>query len=289
MRRGGRLVPRAAAHRSRRRRGPPLPAGPGPRRRRRAPYRIGWAPDDWDRSSKALQLPDKVAAGRRARLRLNKRDRMQDFFRGASCSRSSTPQGDPVAFGGRKLPGDDGPKYRNTPETQLYAKSKVLYGLNWAKEEVGPGRRGHRLRGLHRRDRFRPGRAPAGRRHLRHGAHRGPRPAAQAVRPAGGAGLRPRRGRAGGRRPVLRVGAPATRSTSRWPTCRRAWTRPTSPVAIPSVCARRSTAPPRSSGSASSGSSPARSCPRPRVGRGPPRRRWPPSPSIRASSSATST
>jgi DNA primase len=46
------------------------------------------------------------------------------------------PQGEPVAFGGRKLPGADGEKYRNTPETRLYAKSKVLYGLNWAKEEA---------------------------------------------------------------------------------------------------------------------------------------------------------
>ncbi|GBL21510.1 DNA primase [Acidimicrobiaceae bacterium] len=45
--------------------------------------------------------------------------------------------GEPVAFGGRILPGSTDPaKYKNSPETAIYAKSKTLYGLNWAKAEV---------------------------------------------------------------------------------------------------------------------------------------------------------
>src|SRR5262249_31141789 len=45
--------------------------------------------------------------------------------------------GEPVAFGGRVLPGSDDPaKYKNSPETRIYAKSKTLYGLNWAKAGV---------------------------------------------------------------------------------------------------------------------------------------------------------
>ncbi len=42
-----------------------------------------------------------------------------------------------VGFGGRKLYEDDlGGKYINSPESKIYSKSKVLYGLNFAKEKV---------------------------------------------------------------------------------------------------------------------------------------------------------
>ena len=45
--------------------------------------------------------------------------------------------GDPVAFGGRILPGSADPaKYKNSAETPIYAKSKTLYGLNWAKGDI---------------------------------------------------------------------------------------------------------------------------------------------------------
>ena len=45
--------------------------------------------------------------------------------------------GEAVAIGGRVLPGSTDPaKYKNSPETPIYAKSKTLYGLNWAKADV---------------------------------------------------------------------------------------------------------------------------------------------------------
>jgi DNA primase len=44
-------------------------------------------------------------------------------------------RGEPAGFGGRTL-GDDQPKYKNSPETPIYQKSRLLYGLNWAKAEV---------------------------------------------------------------------------------------------------------------------------------------------------------
>src|SRR5699024_3964956 len=45
--------------------------------------------------------------------------------------------GNTIGFGARQLADDDnGPKYLNTPETSLYKKSQVLYGLNLAKSEV---------------------------------------------------------------------------------------------------------------------------------------------------------
>ena len=98
-------------------------------------YRIGWAPDDWDQLVKALPFPPKVL--RDAGLgRESKRGGTNDFFRARVLFPIFDPQGDPVGFGGRMLPGGRPPKYQNTPETSLYRKSNVLYGLNWAKDEA---------------------------------------------------------------------------------------------------------------------------------------------------------
>jgi DNA primase len=44
-------------------------------------------------------------------------------------------RGDPVGFGARLLEGD-GPKYLNSPETPIYHKSRLLYGLDRAKGEI---------------------------------------------------------------------------------------------------------------------------------------------------------
>ena len=46
--------------------------------------------------------------------------------------------GEVVGFGARKLrdADDPGPKYLNTPETPLYKKSQVLYGVDLAKREI---------------------------------------------------------------------------------------------------------------------------------------------------------
>jgi len=48
--------------------------------------------------------------------------------------------GETIAFGARKLNPDDDPKYLNTPETQIFKKSQVLYGADLAKREI-PKRR----------------------------------------------------------------------------------------------------------------------------------------------------
>ena len=98
-------------------------------------YQVGWAPDDWDLLVKALPFSEKVL--RAAGLgRESKRGGTNDFFRARVLFPIFDPQGDPIGFGGRQLPGGRPPKYQNTPETALYRKSKVLYGLNWAKDEA---------------------------------------------------------------------------------------------------------------------------------------------------------
>ena len=98
-------------------------------------YRLGWSPEGWDELSRALRLTPEVARDTGLGF-VNKRDRLQDFFRGRVLFPIFDVRGDPVAFGGRKLEGGEGPKYRNSPETPLYSKSRVLYGLNWAKSAV---------------------------------------------------------------------------------------------------------------------------------------------------------
>jgi len=98
-------------------------------------YRLGWSPDDWDQLVRALKFPPKVL--RDAGLgRESKRGGTNDFFRARILFPIFDPQGDAIGFGGRMLPEGRPPKYQNTPETTLYRKSKVLYGLNWAKDEA---------------------------------------------------------------------------------------------------------------------------------------------------------
>jgi len=98
-------------------------------------YQLGWAPEGWDELSRSLKVPDDVLRDTGLGL-VNKRNRQQDFFRARVLFPIFDVRGDPVAFGGRRLENGEGPKYRNSPETPLYSKSRVLYGLNWAKASV---------------------------------------------------------------------------------------------------------------------------------------------------------
>jgi DNA primase len=99
-------------------------------------FKVGWAPDDWDQLVRALRLPDDVVVDSGIG-RLNSRGKQTDTFRGRILFPIFEANGDPVAFGGRVMPGSSDPrKYINTPETTLYKKSKVLYALNWSKARI---------------------------------------------------------------------------------------------------------------------------------------------------------
>ncbi len=99
-------------------------------------FRIGWAPDGWDALATAGIAPadDLAAAGL---VFTNRRGRLQDAFRARIVFPIFTADGEPVALGGRILPGSDDPaKYKNSTETPIYTKSRTLYGLNWAKGDI---------------------------------------------------------------------------------------------------------------------------------------------------------
>ena len=65
----------------------------------------------------------------------NKYDK--DFFRDKVMFTIHNLSGKPIAFAGRKLnEKKKGPKYINSPENPIYFKSKVLYGLNFARKDI---------------------------------------------------------------------------------------------------------------------------------------------------------
>ena len=99
-------------------------------------FKLGWAPDDWDALSRGVGLPGDALRDTGLAF-TNKSGRLQDSFRGRVMFPIMSENGDPVAFGGRILPGSNDPaKYKNSAETYIYAKSKTLYGLHGAKGEI---------------------------------------------------------------------------------------------------------------------------------------------------------
>lgn len=98
-------------------------------------HRVGWAPDGWDLLCRHLKVPDDVLVDTGLGSR-NKANKQQDFFRARILFPIFDDQGRPVAFGGRKLPDADGPKYQNSRENALYNKSRTLYGLHLAKADI---------------------------------------------------------------------------------------------------------------------------------------------------------
>lgn len=99
-------------------------------------YRIGWAPDGWDPLARHLGLSDRDLSDAGLGF-VNRSGRQQDFFRARVLFPITNERGEPVGFGGRVLPGDEGPKYKNTSgDAAVYDKSKVLYGLHEQREEI---------------------------------------------------------------------------------------------------------------------------------------------------------
>lgn len=107
-------------------------------RKAAAEYQIGYAVDAWEGLSKYLQqqelnLEDARVLGL---IRPGKQDRGDyDLFRGRLMFPIYDLSGRPVAFGGRVLD-DSKPKYINSPESPIYHKGQVLYGLYQARQAM---------------------------------------------------------------------------------------------------------------------------------------------------------
>jgi DNA primase len=99
--------------------------------------RAGAARDAWDDLLGALRGRFTPAVLLTAGLVLERQDHSgyYDRFRNRAVFPILNESGRVVAFGARSLDGSE-PKYLNSPETPVYQKSRVLYGLSWGKEAI---------------------------------------------------------------------------------------------------------------------------------------------------------
>ncbi len=102
-------------------------------------FGIGYAPDRWDALFQAARAEHIKPEILQAAGLVVARDRggYYDRFRGRVIFPISSHVGKVIGFGGRRLfDRSDTPKYINSPETQVYHKSRVLYGLLQGKQSV---------------------------------------------------------------------------------------------------------------------------------------------------------
>ena len=103
-------------------------------------FRLGYAPDAWDDTvnwarGKDFQIADVEKAG--LVIRKEETDRYYDRFRGRLMFPICDEQGRVIGFSGRVLSGDEKTaKYVNSPETAIFTKSKVFFGLDKSKRAI---------------------------------------------------------------------------------------------------------------------------------------------------------
>jgi len=99
--------------------------------------RAGAARDAWEDMLSALKVQFREDLIEMAGLAIRgQRGTLYDRFRNRAIFPILSDRGRVVAFGARALDPADEPKYLNSPEGPAYQKSRTLYGLSWAKEEI---------------------------------------------------------------------------------------------------------------------------------------------------------
>jgi DNA primase len=101
-------------------------------------FGLGWAPAAWTSLADRLTQVGMLEWGLNAGLisKRQKGDGYYDFFRSRLIIPIRAPEGRPIAFGGRLVDAEEGPKYLNSRESRLYNKSETLFGMDQARDEI---------------------------------------------------------------------------------------------------------------------------------------------------------
>lgn len=101
-------------------------------------FKLGYSHDEWENFTKAaLDKGYKLDFLEETGLTIVKGEKHFDRFKGRVMFPIQNISGRVIGFGGRTLSGDKKvAKYLNSPESDIYHKSKVLYGLNFAKRQI---------------------------------------------------------------------------------------------------------------------------------------------------------
>jgi len=103
-------------------------------------YKIGWAIPEWRGLTHHLQktsnLSRKTVLQSGLVIEKEQGSNVYDRFRGRVIFPIQDAHGSVIGFGGRAITDSDNPKYLNSPETPLYQKSQVLFGMNLAKQAI---------------------------------------------------------------------------------------------------------------------------------------------------------
>jgi DNA primase len=100
-------------------------------------FGVGFAPESWDALLKHIGGSEpEIKLMQRAGLLSEGKNKVYDKFRNRIMFPIHDRSGRVIAFGGRAM-GEDGPKYLNSPETELFHKGRELYGLYLARQRVG--------------------------------------------------------------------------------------------------------------------------------------------------------
>lgn len=101
-------------------------------------FEIGWAPARWDGLLTALGklLPVKTLEDAGLVLRRGDGSGHYDRFRNRVLFPIATGTGRTAGFGARALAAEDTPKYLNSPETAVFRKGSLLFGLSLARKAV---------------------------------------------------------------------------------------------------------------------------------------------------------
>ena len=100
-------------------------------------YQIGFAPDSWDTLSNTVKPASfKDSVYEKTGLFIKTDRGWRDRFRSRIMFPIYHQSGKAIAFGGRIFNSDDPAKYLNSPETPLYRKSEVFYGLHKTRDSI---------------------------------------------------------------------------------------------------------------------------------------------------------